>query len=84
MNKPTPKQIETYNNLLKEIENRDYDRAGRLWGSVYLPNCKGYGTRSFGGVLGSLKNAGMYDSENDEFAGLFGRILLSNPVPAVA
>jgi hypothetical protein len=84
MNKPTPKQTAAFNTLLNQVENHWTDKAGRVWGSMYLPNCQGYGTRSFGGVLGSLKNAGVYDSENGDCSGVFGRVLLCCPVPAVA
>ena len=56
--------------LTAEVENH-YDRmpapAGKVWGSVYLPNCKGFGTREFAGTLGSLEKLGLYNSQDQTF-----------------
>jgi hypothetical protein len=58
-------------NLRKSVESTE-TRADGEWGSVYLDNARpdGVSNRSFAGYLSALENAGLYESQGDDFFGL--------------
>jgi hypothetical protein len=59
-----------------ESEHEDYEVAGKIWESVYLGNCKNYGTKSWTGVLSSLTKKGLYRGYDDgENNGIWGEVL---------
>lgn len=58
--------------LLANLEgSTSTDSMGVVWGSVYLDNCPMSATKSWSGVLSSLKKKGIYSSQGD---GIFGEI----------
>jgi len=70
----TANQTTVLSALKAEVEGR-VDHATdntKEWGCVYLPNCRGFGTREFAGTLGSLETAGLYMSVDR----VFGRVLV--------
>lgn len=66
----TANQTAVLKTLTAEVESH-YDRMpapeGKVWGSVYLPNCRGFGSREFAGTLGTLEKLGLYKSQDQTF-----------------
>lgn len=65
------KALELYEDLRDNVESREEDQSGSIWGTVYLPNAQKRRTKQqFAGLLNALKDSELYQP----YVNYFGKI----------